>query len=150
MKRKACFTDWWKLYDSSMIWSIISKFLLNLSLQRISDGSLGNSQPQSLTMSQPPPSLWKRDQGYENGCVLLVQPVLNTQHKKDVGSVMFSRVFAKQEWSSTLGKWNRCKAAVEFGLPAVWFPCKETDSCFPHISHMREDRHARDRAGELL
>lgn len=80
MKRKACFIDWWKLYVSCMIWSIISKLFLNFSLWRLSVGSLGSSQ--SLTTSPPLPPLWKRDKGHKHSCVLLVQPVPNTQHRK--------------------------------------------------------------------
>lgn len=63
---------------------------------------------------------------------------------------MLSRTFAKQGWSSTLGKWNCCKAGIELGLPAVCFPCKEETSCFPHVSRMRKDEDGIDRADEPL
>lgn len=70
MKRKACFIDWWKLYDRSMIWSIISKLFWTSPFRESLMAAWG-IHSLSLTMSQPLPPVWKRDQGYEHSCILL-------------------------------------------------------------------------------
>lgn len=146
MKRKACFIDWWKVYDSSMIWSIISKLFLNFSFQRVSDSSLGSSASKANNIPAPP-SFWKRGCGV--GTAVSWSFNLSWKHciGKVMGSMMFSEAFAKQNWCSS---WQ---VELPQSCCKVWFasnlfPMQGKRLTFYHVFYVWRYGKAGARAGE--